>query len=193
MKAMLIFLALCGAAWSSHAEEFVMKPMDAATVSQARESARQHCAESQKKATVAVSEFEIAVARQSVAVACDCMPTQIEETAKTFKGIGLIGADASRLHTAAVEVCAARQFRSMAPSFCGEEAKKDQTIKDKAAYCACFGEQVGRLTDEQIIDMSKHAYRAFQAKGQAQMKGEPDPPEDPSTTGKIDKACRAAR
>src|SRR4051812_19759155 len=113
MRAILVFLVLWGAAWSSHAEELGTMPMDAATVSKAQSRARENCAESRQKASTAAGEYQIATARQAVVVACDCMPAQIEKAARTFKGIGLISADASRLHQTAAEVCAAREFRSL--------------------------------------------------------------------------------
>jgi hypothetical protein len=154
------------------------------------------CALSRERMSSSTQSFAKEEAAVLVKMNCDCLPSEIERVATDLsagkeQATTTQAAFLSRMKVA-VTSCAAKLSRADAQERCEGENKEVLGVSDKKAYCGCVSERLNALDDDAIVTADSTAYRNFQDKVQAKMKGQPPPTPVPTVFDGIEKACKQA-
>lgn len=160
-----------------------------------RQQADRQCARMTEVSSRAKNDSEAAALKPVVAMACECMPSEIAKAAgdraEGDEGRVLTIAEAGQLAARLQATCTARHLRQMLKQHCSEELPRDLKPESQEAYCACVAEQADLTPDEAWLEASVQKHEHFMAKVRAETDGQPVPPEPETVLSTIPAKCQA--
>lgn len=138
----------------------------------------------------------IEAARSVVALACDCVPGEMELTVNKLKqdpaAQSLTKQQFMAAMAAPMNTCAARYVRQTVATQCRKDDKIKLNPQQLDSYCSCMETGFGRLSDAQIANESLVHYQRYQAKVKARANGQENPKFEPTVVEAVEASCKAA-